>query len=140
MKKRIVTLMVMLVFGIASAQVNKVDPVQAVTPPGTLPMQNATQQINREQVRDGSPSSIISTPALNNSPVTTNAAAQPAQPMNHVNNNGNATPYPGQTMAYPTEQKAMQPGTGITTGEASGTNNPLNTLPAKNTTNQGKLP
>lgn len=139
MKKRIVTLLFMLVFGIASAQVNKVDPVQAVTPPGTPPMQNATQQINKGQERDGSPTAIISSSPASNVP-SSSTTAQPSQRVTPTSSNGTTAPNPGQTLAYPTEQKAMQPGTGITTGEASGTNNPLNTLPAKNTTNQGKLP
>jgi len=137
MKKIIVTLTVMLFFSIASAQVNKTDPPTAAVPsPGTPPIENATQKINRQNDREGAPTSLITKPPVTNAPNT--VITQPTQPVSPVNSG--ATPYPGGTLAYPAAQGALQPGTGTTTAPVNSTNNQLNSLPASNTTNQGKLP
>lgn len=128
-------LMAMLVFGIASAQVNKIDPVTTVTSPGTSPVENATQEINRQQSRQASPA-LVTSPIVTTTPQTT--VSQPLSPPSQLN--GAASPYPGTTVAYPEAQGAIQPGTPITTDAPSGTNNQIKTLPSSNTTNQGKVP
>lgn len=133
MKKIFVTLTVMLVFGIASAQGNKTDPPTAVTAPGTPPIKNVTQELIRQQERQ-MPQTALS--PRTNTPTTT--SAQPIQ--RETRENTSLAPYPGATPAYPTAQGALQPGTATTTGAASGTNNPTTMLPASNTTNQGKVP
>lgn len=130
MKKIFVTLMVMLAFGIASAQVNKMDPPTAITAPGTPPIKNATQELIKQQERQV-PTSL--SPRANTPNVT-----QPVQ--RETKENTAISPYPGATTAYPTAQPALQPGTPVTTEPATGTNNPITTLPASNTTNQGKTP
>jgi hypothetical protein len=131
MKKIFVTLMVMLAFGIASAQVNKMDPPTAITAPGTPPIKNATQELIKQQQTQVSPTSL--SPRANTPTVT-----QPVQ--RETRENTTLAPYPGATLAYPTAQPALQPGTPVTTEPATGTNNPTTTLPASNTTNQGKMP
>lgn len=129
MRKTIFMLTLMLVFGIASAQVNKVDPPTAMPSPGTPPTENATQEINREQAYK------------TNSPVITTTSSTIQKPVPLANPlNGAESPYPGQTLAYPKPQGALQPGTGITTEDPGGTNNKQNLLPASNTTNQGRVP
>lgn len=135
MKNKAFMLIAMLVFGIASAQTNKMDPPTAVTSPGTPPIENATQQINREHSRNGAPTPLLSTPPA----PASNTPASP-QPKMYNPLDGKSSPYPGQTLAYPEAPKAMQPGTVITNEEPTGTNNKTVTMPASNTTNQGKVP
>ncbi|MHA3787627.1 hypothetical protein ACX0HA_05390 [Flavobacterium hauense] len=135
MKTSMFMLMAMLVFGIASAQVNKVDPVTAVPSPGTPPVENVTQQINRQQSRQASPALVTGTRVTTTSQATTVQPVQPANPLN-----GAASPYPGATVAYPQAQGALQPGTAITTDAPTGTNNQITTLPGSTTSNQGKVP
>ena len=137
MKKSIFMLTAILIFGFASAQVNKIDPSTAAVPiPGTPPIENVTQQINREQARQGTPTQLLTKPPVSTPPTTT--VAPPVQQPNPLD--GGKTLYPGKTLAYPEPQKAMQPGTPITTEPTGGTNNQINTLPGSNTTNQGKVP
>jgi hypothetical protein len=139
MKKLIVPLIVMLFSDIASAQVNKMDPpTQAIPAPGTPIIENATQKINKEEVRNGAPTPIVTAPRSNTPPSTT-VRAKDRQPERREAPIGNSA-LPGTQMAYPTAQGPLEPGTGVTTGPTTGTNNPINTLPASNTTNQGKLP
>lgn len=141
MRKIIVTLIVTLFCGVASAQVNKTDPpTMAVPSPGTPPIENAIQKINREEARDATPTSLISRPPVSSPPSTAirQKDKQPERTENPVNST--TTPNPGSTLAYPTAQGALQPGTGTTTAPTNGTNNQLNILPASNTTNQGKFP
>ncbi|PZR14568.1 MAG: hypothetical protein DI539_18815 [Flavobacterium psychrophilum] len=135
MKKSIFMLSAMLVFGIASAQVNKVDPVTTMPSPGTPPTVNATQQINRDAAKKVNPS-MANGPVTSTSPSTEISKPVPiANPLN-----GTDSPYPGKTLAYPQPQGALQPGTAITTEQPTGTNNQVNILPGSNTTNQGKVP
>lgn len=126
----------MLVFGFASAQANKMDPATTAIPsPGTPPVENATQQINREKARQGSPTPLL------HPPVATRPSATVPEPVKQPNPlNGASAAFPGQTLAYPEPQRALQPGTAITTEPAGGTNNQINNLPTSNTTNQGKVP
>lgn len=135
MRTLIASLIVMLFSGIAFAQVNKTDPpTQAIPAPGTPIIENATQKINKEEARDVN-SATNATPRVNTPPSTTVRAKdrQPERREAPVNTN---SVYPG----YPTAQKPLEPGTGTTTAPTTGTNNQINTLPASNTTNQGKLP
>ena len=137
MKKTIFMLIAMLVFGFASAQANKIDPATAaVPPPGTEPFENATQQINRQQARQAAPSSLLTRPAVSTKPSTT--VTEPVKQPDPLK--GASAGFPGQTLAYPEPQKALQPGTAITTEPTGGTNNQINNLPSSNTTNQGKVP
>jgi hypothetical protein len=137
MKKSIFMLIAMLVFGFASAQVNKTDPPTAAVPsPGSAPVENATQKINRENARQGAPTSLLTRPQVSTPPSTT--VTEPIRQPNPLR--GTDSPYPGGTLAYPEPQGAQQPGTIITTEPQSGTNNQRTTLPASNTTNQGKVP
>ena len=138
MKKLFLTLGALLVFGIASAQFNSKEPSTAASPaPGTPPIQKATEN-QVQQSRNGAPTQIISAPPVYNTSPSVTPPQQSLAPVNPINNPNS---YPGSTMAYPTAQGNIEPGTGTsTTQQVNGTNNPTTTLPASTTSNQGKLP
>lgn len=141
MKNIVLTLGAMLVFGIASAQNNAVESSTAAAPsPGTLPIEKSTDPKLNQPQRNGAPTSIINAPPVYITPSSA-PAVTPQQQMAPVNPISNPNNYPGSSLAYPTPQGNIEPGTGTSTTQAvNGTNNPTTTLPASTTSNQGKLP
>lgn len=141
MKKVFITLGAILVFGIASAQVNSVEASTGASPsPGTPIIEKTTDVQVRQQARNGAATSLITAPPVYNSP-STSTTITTQQPLTPVNPISNPNSYPGSTTAYPTAQGNIQPGTGTsTTQPVNGTNNPSTTLPASTTSNQGRLP
>lgn len=142
MKKLFTTLGVILVFGIASAQENKIEAsTTASPPPGTPVIEKSTDKQVQQQQRNGASTSIVSAPPVYSTPSTSTTTVREEQQLAPVNPISNPNSYPGAATAYPAAQGTMQPGTPTsTTQPVNGVNNPTTTLPASTTSNQGKLP